>query len=332
MDDSPNAPAAPLVMPCPLLQRYAVEILVVGDDDVPLPAMGVELRSPAGKVLRSKTSRAGIARFDGLEQNSYQFSLFQLDQDAWQLLGQAPLPPAEAASQGDAPWQAPPGAPPGEAQRITAVQGDSVASLAERVGALPRTLWEAPENAALRTLREDANILLPGDVVTVPAIRSRQAPATLGMRHSVRRLGVPEVLTLRFLDSRQRPRAHLPYRCAIDNARGQFSKSREGKTDQAGVLREPVPLDATMARITLLAVGADEEYYEIELGHIDPIDTLSGIQARLKNLGLYGGAADGVASDDTREALRAFQARHDLPPSGEPDAATIARLRSSYIP
>jgi len=62
--------------------------------------------------------------------------------------------------------------------------------------------------------------------------------------------------------------------------------------------------------------------YDLRLGTIDPISSISGIQSRLNNLGFDCGAVDGVLGPRTEAALRAFQQAHDLPPTGEADAAT----------
>ena len=51
-------------------------------------------------------------------------------------------------------------------------------------------------------------------------------------------------------------------------------------------------------------------------------------QAILKSLGFYHGAADGLAGPHTGAALRSFQARVRLSPTGELDAATTAVLLS----
>jgi hypothetical protein len=49
-------------------------------------------------------------------------------------------------------------------------------------------------------------------------------------------------------------------------------------------------------------------------------------QARLTYLGFDPRGVDGVLGNGTRAALRAFQTAHSLPPTGEPEAATLARL------
>jgi peptidoglycan hydrolase-like protein with peptidoglycan-binding domain len=48
------------------------------------------------------------------------------------------------------------------------------------------------------------------------------------------------------------------------------------------------------------------------LGGLDPLHTVTGIQARLNNLGFHTGAVDGVIGPITRRAIRKFQASRSL--------------------
>src|SRR4051794_29578662 len=52
-------------------------------------------------------------------------------------------------------------------------QGDTIVALAERHGLFARTLWEHPQNAALRDLRARMDVLLPGDEVYIPDRRDK---------------------------------------------------------------------------------------------------------------------------------------------------------------
>ncbi len=65
-------------------------------------------------------------------------------------------------------------------------------------------------------------------------------------------------------------------------------------------------------------------------GELDPLATMAGIQGRLRDLGEYGHAVDGVWGPRTVRALRNFQRAHALPVTGRADDATVARLRESY--
>jgi N-acetylmuramoyl-L-alanine amidase len=80
-----------------------------------------------------------------------------------------------------------------------------------------------------------------------------------------------------------------------------------GVTDATGALDEPIPLDATQARLTV-----NGRARTLVLGGLDPLHTVTGIQARLNNLGFHTGAVDGVIGPITRRAIRKFQASRSL--------------------
>jgi N-acetylmuramoyl-L-alanine amidase len=72
------------------------------------------------------------------------------------------------------------------------------------------------------------------------------------------------------------------------------------------------------------------EELELGLGEIDPVEDISGVQARLNNLGFHCGEEDGEHDALLEQAIADFQARHDLEPTGELDDATRATLLEEH--
>ena len=66
------------------------------------------------------------------------------------------------------------------------------------------------------------------------------------------------------------------------------------------------------------------------LGEVDPIDSVSGVQARLNNLDFQCGSVSGEMDSPTREAIREFQRSCGLTPTGDADADTRKRLQAEY--
>ncbi|MCX4247638.1 peptidoglycan-binding domain-containing protein [Paraliomyxa miuraensis] len=200
-------------------------------------------------------------------------------------------------------------------------QGECMATIAALHGWLPQSLWEQPENDALREQRKDPNCLLPGDVVQVPARRSRDEPVQTDAVGTFQLAVVPLRLRLRLLDGDE-PRAGEAYRLEYDDG-----EVIEAGTDGDGWIDQPLPIGVRKAKLALRD-GAEE--YELHVGGLDPVDTHSGAQARLRNLGLYFGRVDGQLGPKTEAALRRFQRAKGLTATGAVDDATIEALRGDY--
>jgi hypothetical protein len=199
-------------------------------------------------------------------------------------------------------------------KKYTVKQGDCISSIAFAHDLFPDTIWDHPDNAELRKLRKDPNALFPGDVLIIPEKELKEEQCQAEQKHRFRRKGVPERLRIQFLTGDEEddaPRKAIPYTLDITTKSGRHVPRKEGKTDNDGFLDEKIPPDASKGKI-VFDEGEDEEVYEIMLGHIDPIDTISGVQARLNNLGYDCGNEEGILDQMTIDAIRAFQADNDL--------------------
>jgi hypothetical protein len=202
----------------------------------------------------------------------------------------------------------------------TVEQGDSIPSIAADNGFFWETIWNHPQNAQLKAKRKTPNQLFPGDEVFVPELRKKTESRPSDARHTFKRKGVPAKLRVRLLRLEE-PRKNEPYVLDIDG------KLIRGTTDGDGVIEQFMPPNARNAQLLL---QGGKEVMNLRIGHLDPIDELSGVQQRLNNLGFCAGSEDGELDDQTRSALRAFQERYGLEASGEINEATRAKLRSLH--
>jgi hypothetical protein len=202
----------------------------------------------------------------------------------------------------------------------TVIQGDCLSSIAEDYGFFWETLWNLPENKKLNQTRKDPNVLLPGDVVVVPDKRKKIEDGVAEQRHRFRKKGVPAMLHLQLLEEDE-PRANQSYVLYIDG------ELLSGTTDCNGMLLCSISPNAREGRLVLSESG-DE--YLLNLGGIDPITQLSGVQQRMYNLGYDCGPADNLLGPRTQEALRQFQIASRLPETGEPDQETQSLLEQKH--
>jgi hypothetical protein len=208
--------------------------------------------------------------------------------------------------------------------RHKVVQGDCIESIAAKYGLEPDAIWEHADNASLREQRSGF-ALLPGDVVFVPDRREKSLSVATSRSHTVT-LKIPKTLVhIRFLDVDDEPRKDIPYTLEIDGV--EF----EGTTTADGEVKHEIRADARGGTLTLNpGQGADEEIYTVKLGHLDPIEETSGVQARLLHLGFYDGEVDGQPGARTRDAILEFQRAHELSDTGELDDDTKTHLRERH--
>ena len=203
-------------------------------------------------------------------------------------------------------------------------QGDCMASIAAKHRFEWETLWNLPENADLKNARKDPYVLYPGDEVFIPDIRVQEIPCQTDKRHYFVLKNNSEQLRIVLTDEDDKPIAGEAYVLEID------SQTRlEGQTDSNGAIKETIPPDAVKGRLLVGNGDAQREYF-IGLGCIDPVEKLSGAQGRLLNLGYYEGVVDGIPGPLTTTALLLFQEKYNLPPTGENDKATQAKLKELF--
>jgi hypothetical protein len=205
-----------------------------------------------------------------------------------------------------------------DAQQYVVQQGDCLSSIAEQCGMLPDTLWNA--NPDLKSKRKNANALLPGDVLVIPDRQVKQHPAATDQLHQFVRKGVPTKFRL-ILERYQQPIADKSYVLVIDG------RQYQGTTASNGLLEVDLPANAQSGTVY---VPDEQIEYDLSFGCVDPLDQVSGAQARLQNLGYYHGDVDGEMNDDFREALQYFQSDYGLEVTGEVDADTEEKLLSQH--
>jgi len=197
-------------------------------------------------------------------------------------------------------------------------QGDCISSIAEQAGLLPETIWDA--NPDLKSKRQNPNALLPGDELIIPEKRIQECPAATDQCHQFVRKGAPTKFRA-VLERYQQPLANRQY---ILTAEGRIYN---GTTSDTGLLEINLP---PRARTGTLKIPEEQLECELQFGWLDPLDEITGAQARLQNLGYYHGDLNGEMSDDLQEALEIFQSDFGLPVTGELDDATKQKFLSEH--
>lgn len=199
-------------------------------------------------------------------------------------------------------------------------QGECLSSLAARCGLEAKDLHDHPDNAALKEKRPYPNILAPGDEVVIPELNQKRIEAATGRVH-------------RFVLNRRMVKLRL----ALLNAQGMPYEGKrfvlvagatelKGKTAAGGLIEGDVPADVQSGQLRVWLTDDDDDPDPhidrgLAIGHLDPIDLVSGVQGRLENLG-YPCAVTGESDDATLVAVRMFRSRNGLSDdeNSDPDA------------
>lgn len=196
-------------------------------------------------------------------------------------------------------------------------EGDCFASIATQHGF---TDWEVVyrhgENAARHP---DPHVLEPGTTVEIPDHEWFDAATSRSHRFKVKR--PPTLLQIRLEDEKRNPWRGKRYELTVGG------RKFEGTTPGSGLVEHEVDAHEQSGRLRLWIDEEDDPIVmQVRIGHLDPKEMATGVQARLNNLEYECGAVDGDVATRTKLALERFQLHHGLPVTGEPDPATRDKL------
>lgn len=163
-------------------------------------------------------------------------------------------------------------------------QGDYLALLAQRNGfADYHTIWDAPENSALKALRVNPNILYPGDSLFIPDREIREEERPTEQRHKFQKDEQDLKLRIVLTDLKDKPLAGLECSLTIDGNPKDFTTGADGK------LSEDISPKATGGKLVDKGKPGPgyrlQREFPVKIGNLDPPEKLSGQIARLNNLG-----------------------------------------------
>ena len=211
-------------------------------------------------------------------------------------------------------------------KEYTVERGDYLALIARKFGIFDwRTVYEHPANEQFRKKRPDPNLLQVGDVVFIPDTDTKQVSVKTGKTTKFVLKIEQSVLNIIVKDEYGSPLACKAWTLHIDGA------EYHGMTDEEGTVLTTLAPHVTWVELVLDDMPWTRSM--IEVGSLDPIEdegtpVVTGVQARLNNLGYECGALDGILGKRTTDALVEFQ-RTMLgldDPTGEIDDETLELL------
>lgn len=208
----------------------------------------------------------------------------------------------------------------------TVKQGEWVSKIASRYGLTWETLRNHPENAHLRRKRQSPNVIHPGDKLFVPSPMQRHEYGETGRRYIFRLKGRRTQLRVQLEAPDGSPLAQKRFSLSSEN------ESIEGTTSDTGHIDSLISNETQRATLTVWRSddAKDRLTFNLRLGHLDPETEITGIQARLNNLGYPVGAVDGILSPRTRTAIRTFRMDYNLPEDDDVDDKLLLQLLDEH--
>lgn len=215
----------------------------------------------------------------------------------------------------------------GDDKTYSVQQGDTIAKIAKAQGFKHwRTIYEDTKNAKLKEERPDPNVLYPGDKVFIPEKSTKRESGSDKTRHRFRLKAEKSWLRIILRDADNKPLKDTSYGLEVGDL------LFEGYTNGKGLLEHEIPCDADAG---LLRVTGWE--FPLRIGHLDPVDEISGWQARLHNLGYRPGPVDGAEQnedgsvrEDLQSAVEEFQFDHGLVVDGRVGPKTQEKLKKEH--
>jgi len=199
-------------------------------------------------------------------------------------------------------------------------QGDYLASIASDYGfGSWEEIWNHDENEGLRTLRENPQVLYPGDQVSIPEKTQQSEPAATEVRHRFIRKFPKILIRIDIRDRRKNDTDREDPECCLKMRHEDALLSPEEDILEHEIL-------VTEKNPTLLVDGRT---YPIHIGHLDPVDKESGQWKRLHNLGYLPRPFDSKSKHEKHElegATADFQADQDLQIDGVCGPKTQSQL------
>lgn len=193
-------------------------------------------------------------------------------------------------------------------------------------------IWDHPQNAELKKRRKNPHILLAGDRIFIPDLEPKTVSAATNQRHRF----VVAVDTLE-LHVKVHDQAFQP----LHGAASLIDRAKETAMQQDGdIFKAPVLSEARAATLDfpIGEGGRQRPQIQIQIGRLDPLDTLSGQQQRLNNLGYFAGFVTPDPSEvkqpdaQFRWAVEEFQCDHmgSNQVDGILGPLTLQKLRDVY--
>ncbi|MCI0406371.1 MAG: peptidoglycan-binding protein [candidate division Zixibacteria bacterium] len=208
----------------------------------------------------------------------------------------------------------------------TVKQGESLSAIAQAYGFTDwKKIYDHPDNREFKKKRPHPHILFPGDKINIPEKESKEESCSTEQKHRFKRIREGLKLRLAVKDFGFEPLANTACELEIDGTVYSLT------TDGEGMIEQPISPSAEKAVLRFQdPLVPFDVAIPIQIGHLDPIEEITGQKARLSNLGYYFGPPDGEDDEKFNIAVQEFQCDHDLKVDGVCGPKTQDKLKAIH--
>jgi len=218
------------------------------------------------------------------------------------------------------------------AGNYTVKQGDHLSGIASRYGFSDyNTIWNDPQNADLKAKRQNPNVLYPGDQLYIPDKGTKDYSKPTDQKHNFKVNTPPLKLRIKLDRFYSKPLANTPCDLSIG---GNLVKVT---SDANGIVEQTIPKtvqDGTLTvhqQITVKGQSVPNDFdVPIKIGHLDPVEEISGQLGRLSNLGYYRHDLEPLDDPEFVSAVEEFQCDNGLTVDGDCGPQTQAKLKEIH--
>ena len=207
-------------------------------------------------------------------------------------------------------------------------QGDYVSKIAAERGFSDfQTIWDHPQNQKLKQDRATPNVLAPGDKLFIPEKEVRTEVRSTDAKHEFILSGKPLKLRIVVRDMIDKPVTGKPCDLKVSGSPDVTPLS----TDGTGMVEREIKPDAANGKLQLkdAALPIDLDL-DLLIGHLDPVDKITGQKGRLNNLGYDAGEVNEEVTLQFKSAVEEFQCDHKLTVDGDCGKKTQAKLKEVH--
>lgn len=205
----------------------------------------------------------------------------------------------------------------------TVIQGESISSIAKAHGFFDwNPLYNRPENAKLKELRPNPDIVYPGDKVYIPDKENQGIVVQVNQLHTFKIRKSRDTLKLKIAPTGDQVWSDRKVELELED------QTLESNIDTEGFVSFTLPHKTSDKALLLVYSAKDTEQpsyrVSLKLGQLDPIETPSGQQARLTSLGHES------TGEDFEPEIKDFQQNNNLISDGICGPITQQKLEETY--